>query len=934
MTREVPGSGYPPSTTSFQSHPGPASQHNCLTAVTAHPLIFAFVLHSMSEHSHSEQSSPVAPSTSPTGKNVLSMAARFEDSAASSGPMPVPQTRGRRSMSSRSLTGSVGLVSSKSNSDIAKEAFDESETPTSAASSPPAKRAPVIIPKTFSDMQKAGETTMQGRTSTKSYKSLKLSRFSEFVEQPDTETTTADQENESPSPPSHNVSNTSLSSSHNNDEAYLATPTTPANSSGHFVTRSVSSSSATAVDSSTFQSFPHNLDYDDSNDNSHDRSMSETAEPVSTLPTMHASTPSIASYSSIPSRTPSVTLRPIIPEHTELQDENVIFAVCVVGFHHIRGPEVEYWKGCDGDQSVIWPNLPFQGLPDGSHSHEENFCYFTLLYDKLNKTAPLCVPTRDRAGNIIEEASDMENATTLFGISCNRQIRTSELKDRPADVTRSSVQKSVILIARKPIFGPIREKLAVITRAFFLQADITDMTIIENLYDNLRQMFAAKIDENDMYVGMSLRELVYRLRSKVLVLLKALLLEKRIIFFSNDTELLCASQFSLVSLIPALMDYLDDCGSPLLCKYEKTVKKPTSLRSSDRKSLLAFMGLPLQPFAEGGMFNPYVPLQQFNDLKAPETKFFLIGATNSLLLSPQNKIADIVVHMDHDTVEIANNSLNHVLALSSSDKKWIDSVVQSVVSTWDPEDPWRTTGLGFHGSEDFVRQQFEDYIMGLLSSVKYDQFLSRFSSNNPPKAMRLREVDGNPIKLFNQTWVQEWRRTQNFRIFAKMTDDEIFDIVEPKHMVTVTPAFSEIQKRVAQQVGNLHLDERAAQPAREAASRVVKAWETFWWGDSAAGAAAEDSGAHDGTAEGTAKHPQSRAPRASDELQDEYLGHDNGDADDGQGSVITRKHTADDASSTATAHTASVEQTSKPPTSSGSEGLFSGWGFWGEKKDH
>lgn len=738
-------------------------------------------------------------------KSVLAMAANFEQTsaAASTSPpstrTPTPSTRRNRPLTTSSPSPSP--ESSQS---------DEPEQPL------PKQRAPVIIPKTYSDMKKAGETmpSPSSSTTTRHFKSLKLSRFNEFMEQkydqPEAKPASADVFDEYPG--SDTVNSDTTEPLQIPQIPAITTPSSP-RSPSHFITRSVSSSSNTPVTNTE--------SFDDVSSINED-SITTTYEAPTNLPSMHTHRPSSASHSSVSSRTPSFTLKPIIKEEpVPEEDENIIFAVCVVGFHHIRGPEVEFWRGVDGDQSKLWPNLPFQALPDGSHSHEENFCYFTMLYDQLNHTAPLSVPTRDKAGNIIEDVSDMENVTTLFGISCNRQIKSSELKSKPADVTRSTVQKSIIVIARKPIFGPIREKLAVITRAFFLQADFSDMSIIDNLYVNLRQLFSTKVDENDMYVGMSLRELIYRLRSKVLILLKALLLETKILFFANNTEVLCSSQFSLVSLIPALMDHLDSCGSPLLDKYEKTIKKPTSLRTSDRKSLLTFMGLPLQPFGEGGIFNPYVPLQQFNELKAPETKFFLVGSTNSLLLSPQNKIADIVVHMDHDTVEIANNSLNSALTLSSSDKKWMEFVVSSVVDTWDPEDPWRPKGLGFHGSEDFVRQQFEDYIMGLLSSVKYDEFLSRYS-NNPSKNLLLREVEGNPVKLFHQSWVQEWRTTNNFRIFSKITDDEIFDIVEPRHMASTLGVNNNniLQRKV---------NELEA-PAAAAATRVAKAWENFWWG--------------------------------------------------------------------------------------------------------
>lgn len=444
----------------------------------------------------------------------------------------------------------------------------------------------------------------------------------------------------------------------------------------------------------------------------------------------------------------------------------------------------------------------------------------------------------------------MNNVTTLFGISCNRQLKATDLKERPDDVTRSTVQKSVIVIARKPIFGAIREKLAVITRAYFQQGNFEDRSLIDSLYENLVQMFSTKIDENDLYVGMSLRELVYRLKTKVLVLLKALLLEKKIFFFGNNTETLCASQFALVSLIPNLINNLEDCGSPLLKSYETKLKKPTSLRSSDRTSLLQYMGLPLQIFSEGGMFSAYVPLQQMNELKAPETKYFLVGSTNSLLLSPQNCVADIIVHIDRDNVEINNTGLHSALSLSASDKKWINGVIQSVNDTWDPEDPWRPKGLGFRGSEDYVRQQFEDYIMGLLSSVKYDRFLSR-ASHSKQRLNLPREIDGNPIRLFNNNWIKEWRTTNNFRIFSKFTDDELFDIVEPRHVASIMFAPPPPAKEPPK-TNDTKIEEMANGGSN--GGRGAKQMLNFWWNNNSK--SSDNVASHAGAPANPDTHPE------------------------------------------------------------------------------
>lgn len=522
-------------------------------------------------------------------------------------------------------------------------------------------------------------------------------------------------------------------------------------------------------------------------------------------------------------RMPSFSLRPIeledVPEEDE--EENVIFGVCVVGFHHARGPEVEYWIGADGDKSTVWPNLPFQSLPDGSHSHEENFCYFTLLYDDKTGTAPVPISVPGEGND--KQTPDMKNATTLFGISCNRQLRVSEIKHVTSDITRSTVQKSVVVVARKPIFGPIKEKLAVVTRAYFSQGDFQDLKIIDHLYENLTQIFTHKLDEAELNVGMPLRELIMRLGQKALVVLKAMLLEKKVLFFASNTELLCASQFSLVSLIPNLISNLDDSGSPLLHRYESKLRKPTSLRTSDRSSLLAFMGLPLQIFAEGGMFSPYVPLQQLDQLKSEEMKYFLVGSTNSLVIAPEANIGQVVVNMDDETVTIVDPSLKSLLNLTSADKKWMDVVVRSVTDTWDPEDPLRPKGLGFLGSEDYIRIQFEDYIVNLLSSVKYDNFLKRKASL-PNSAMLDRNIKGNPISLYNNEWVEAWRTTNNYRMFNKFTDEELFDIVDPKHMA-ISPTSIDIQRQLIDP--KAHQEEQAV-PRESLAKSVSKVFSSFW----------------------------------------------------------------------------------------------------------
>lgn len=48
------------------------------------------------------------------------------------------------------------------------------------------------------------------------------------------------------------------------------------------------------------------------------------------------------------------------------------------------------------------------------------------------------------------------------------------------------------------------------------------------------------------------------------------------------------TQFSLLSLVPGLLRNLEDCSDPELDNYESKLKKPTSVRTSDRRSRRLF----------------------------------------------------------------------------------------------------------------------------------------------------------------------------------------------------------------------------------------------------------------------------------------------------------------------------------------------------------
>ncbi|KAI0632312.1 transport protein Avl9-domain-containing protein [Trametes polyzona] len=472
----------------------------------------------------------------------------------------------------------------------------------------------------------------------------------------------------------------------------------------------------------------------------------------------------------------------------------LVLGIALVDFNHLVGPKIEFCRGDIFEDEEIAKILPFLALPDGAHLTTEDYSYFHL------------VPSSP-------------NPSTIFGISCNRQISSAELLVKDADVTRSTVQKAVVVLASKPVFGPIRDRLGVITRALFAQRDFSDMSILDDFHSSLEHSLRGQLTESGLYMGTSLRELVHKFRQRTLVLVKALMLQKKIMFFGHPVERLCTYQYSLVTLIPGLLQNLDDCGSPPLASRAQTLTRPTSLKTSDPKSMMAYMGLPLDLFGKDAFFQPYLPLQQLDMLK--DTGCWLCGSTNSIVT--QQKEIELLVNVETGTIEFRDPKLERLVGLTPADRKWMDDIVKDVNDGWD-EDTGMSVGMHFRGSDDYLRQKFEEYISAALASVKYSAFLAKGQNNG----VMIQDGSGDPnsVQDFNPLWIQEFKKSNAYEVWERVTDPLLFDLVEARHPCSEKPSVvADIGLRLSEGIQELKLDQQLA-PTREAISRTFAAGST------------------------------------------------------------------------------------------------------------
>lgn len=484
-------------------------------------------------------------------------------------------------------------------------------------------------------------------------------------------------------------------------------------------------------------------------------------------------------------------------------------------------------------------------------------------FENVDLTPASCQPTisRDEKRPIIVMEDPHQGIVTLFGCACIRQVESTLLKNVDQNMLkRSVVQKSVILLTRSPLPIQLREKLSIITQSWFEQFDFTDLEILKALYNDLSTTYNKQgyriedddlydvkkkndgevkiIKESDFYMGLNFQKVVQGMRRHLLTIFKCLLLgDCRILFFSKDLNELSNSQYCVIGLISNLLLNLEDCGFPLIDKHLHELNiKTQSLKGSDRSSILKFLGLPLDIFGIGAFFQPYLTLQQLSYITNTNTKSFVVGSSNDIILEHKKEWFDIVVYLDEKEnglfgslgsyyngckIEILDKKLKDKLSLTWYDKKFIDYIIDCVESHYsndekEERDELETEELEqsktnlsegssninsktvnsnlsidngiYKGGDDFVRSQFEDYLVGFLSCVKYDIFLQREKEKQQQREVDLvqehlkLDLYENDVNKFNSAYVELFKTSCVFTHWNQVTEDELFNFFEPRHL--------------------------------------------------------------------------------------------------------------------------------------------------------
>jgi len=393
-----------------------------------------------------------------------------------------------------------------------------------------------------------------------------------------------------------------------------------------------------------------------------------------------------------------------------------IAAILVVDFHHVHGPVVEWshppllastsfessrGRGADGARIVartteeveafpyldIWARrstaaplnfeqaqslIAFLALPDGTHhakSDETSTVFFVLPMD----------------GNL------------FYGISCHRRVGSADLLHRDESVSRSAVQKAVCVLSRCPFFGLIQERLSPVTQAFFEQKDFRSTTLLSGFYDQLNSVPFEKLSESELLLGLDHAPVFRALKHELLAVLKAILLEAKVLVYSMSAELCSRTVLCLLSLLP---------GAAWLAFNSNGL--------GSRHYHFRKYGLPLQCFGPRCCVYPYLGLQMLDALL--QMRGFLVGTTNRMLVERASPDVLLEVQTDAETgavcysLSFANKELKQVVKCSAQDKSWLQDSL-SVLEAAAPkpqqpqQQPHRQPSQPSHPSQQQRQQQ-------------------------------------------------------------------------------------------------------------------------------------------------------------------------------------------------------------------------------------
>ena len=314
----------------------------------------------------------------------------------------------------------------------------------------------------------------------------------------------------------------------------------------------------------------------------------------------------------------------------------------------------------------------------------------------------------------------------LYGISCYEQIKSQ--RDDTIENTRNFIQKSLCILTILPLYSPLYAKLSVTLETFFNQTSLKDKNIINDLYQNFFLDGETNFRLDEMNFVFASRKLLCFTKEKIFVILKMIILEKRILIFSNISGNVCSFLYNLLALIPGQILFNLKNGNDIK-NYLKHLK---------------FYGLPLKIFHENYKIYPLISLYEIDQIEQEKNVNYIMGTTNQLIWNEtfEKKKVDLMINIDKmeiipfykkDNKEILEYNKEEKDIFSNIENKLNDNKVNYNNTNW------LNSNEIDDEIDDFIRNEFVKYFKDLL--IKLSLIKNLINKNNIVRYLNIPKLD-------------------------------------------------------------------------------------------------------------------------------------------------------------------------------------------------
>ena len=234
----------------------------------------------------------------------------------------------------------------------------------------------------------------------------------------------------------------------------------------------------------------------------------------------------------------------------------------------------------------------------------------------------------------------------------------NKIEDNFQENIRGCIQKSICIISTLPLFGNINiyqnyfSNLTNQMTIYMNQKSLNDKNVLNDIYNKLLYEF----EPNKKWI-FNLRKVVLLLKDDLLIILKLILLEKRIIIFSqipSNTSLLI---MAILSILPG--NYLN--GKTFFDEQN---------------------GTPFKIFHENYLIYPLFTLFDLDSLldkiKNNQEINFLIGTTNKLIIENKDLNNSSIINIDQQKIKYSSDISEDIKHINGKENKVMKSIYELI----------------------------------------------------------------------------------------------------------------------------------------------------------------------------------------------------------------------------------------------------------------